>query len=67
LVIEIDGNIHDKQVDEDIARQQELESQGYRFLRFTNETVLFYPDRFIDAIRRVATNLIDADEGEVFA
>jgi very-short-patch-repair endonuclease len=34
LAIEIDGDSHDYKYQEDIARQQELEELGIRFLRF---------------------------------
>ena len=39
LVVELDGPIHDKQVEEDAVRQAALESFGYRILRFKNEEV----------------------------
>ncbi len=39
LVIELDGSIHDHRFLEDAKRQGELEAQGVRFLRFTNEEV----------------------------
>jgi very-short-patch-repair endonuclease len=39
LVIEIDGGIHHEQTEADIFRSQELEAQGYRVIRFTNQRV----------------------------
>ncbi len=39
LVIEVDGSIHDDQQEADAARQQEIESLGYRVLRFRNEQI----------------------------
>ncbi|MBZ0283625.1 MAG: DUF559 domain-containing protein [Anaerolineae bacterium] len=39
LVIEVDGRIHDDQQESDAARQQEIESLGYRVLRFRNEQI----------------------------
>jgi very-short-patch-repair endonuclease len=39
LVIEIDGGIHLGQVDADANRSRELEAQGYRVIRFTNEQI----------------------------
>jgi very-short-patch-repair endonuclease len=39
LVVEVDGGIHHQQVQEDKARQQYLESRGFRVMRFTNEQV----------------------------
>jgi very-short-patch-repair endonuclease len=40
LVIEVDGDIHTQQKAYDEARTEQLESYGYRVLRFTNEEVL---------------------------
>jgi very-short-patch-repair endonuclease len=39
LVIEVDGGIHHEQTEADIFRSQELEAQGYRVIRFTNQRV----------------------------
>ena len=40
LVIEMDGDIHTHQRAYDEARTEQLQSFGYRVLRFTNEEVL---------------------------
>lgn len=40
LVIEVDGPIHQYTAEEDAIRQELLESQGLRVLRFSNEQVL---------------------------
>jgi very-short-patch-repair endonuclease len=40
LVIEVDGEIHDQQLDYDTARTQQLKSHGYRVLRFSNRHIL---------------------------
>ena len=40
LVIEVDGPIHDQQTEQDQFRQEMLEADGYRVLRFTNDEVL---------------------------
>ncbi len=37
LVIEIDGDIHDLQVEQDRLRTKEIENQGYRVIRFKNK------------------------------
>jgi very-short-patch-repair endonuclease len=39
-VIEVDGDIHTQQKAYDEARTEQLQSYGYRVLRFTNEEVL---------------------------
>jgi very-short-patch-repair endonuclease len=40
LIVEIDGPIHDSQVEYDVDRQAELEGVGYRVLRVTGEQVM---------------------------
>jgi very-short-patch-repair endonuclease len=40
LVIELDGNVHDTQLDYDTERTSRLNDLGYRVLRFRNEAVL---------------------------
>jgi len=39
LIIELDGEIHNFQEEQDTARTQWLEERGYRVLRFTNQQV----------------------------
>ncbi len=39
LIVELDGPIHESSVDEDAARQRDIEGQGLRVLRFTNAEV----------------------------
>ena len=40
LVVELDGGVHEEQADYDESRTQQLESYGYRVIRFRNEEVL---------------------------
>jgi very-short-patch-repair endonuclease len=40
LIVEIDGDIHDFQTEEDGLRTKEMESFGYRVIRFRNEEIL---------------------------
>jgi very-short-patch-repair endonuclease len=40
LVVEVDGGIHETQIEYDAARTIELESYGYTIMRFTNDRVL---------------------------
>jgi very-short-patch-repair endonuclease len=40
LVVELDGGVHDGQVEQDQARTEHLTGYGYRVLRFRNEEVL---------------------------
>ncbi len=50
LIVEVDGPIHDLQRDEDLQRQEVLENQGFRFLRFTNNDVRQHLDRVVSDI-----------------
>ena len=40
LVIELDGDVHEKQAERDAARTAALEATGYRVIRFRNDQVL---------------------------
>ena len=40
LIVEIDGDIHDFQLEKDKLRTEEIKSFGYRVIRFRNEEVL---------------------------
>ena len=40
LIIELDGDIHEKQQEQDLVRTEHMESYGYRVLRFTNSEIL---------------------------
>jgi very-short-patch-repair endonuclease len=50
LVIEVDGEIHDYTQEEDRIRQDFLESQGLRVIRFRNEEVLGNIDGVVEEI-----------------
>ncbi len=50
LVIEVDGPIHAYTEAEDGVRQEFIESQGFRVLRFTNEQVLQHIEDVLAAI-----------------
>jgi very-short-patch-repair endonuclease len=54
LVIEVDGLIHQYQAKEDAIRQEFLESQKLRVIRFTNEAVVNNMD---EVVKRVLTFL----------
>jgi len=40
LVVELDGGIHQQQREDDAVRQANIEAEGYRVLRFSNDAVL---------------------------
>lgn len=52
LIIEVDGEIHDYTQEEDAIRQDFLESQGLRVIRFCNEEVLGNIDGVLEEIAR---------------
>jgi very-short-patch-repair endonuclease len=54
LVIEVDGGIHETQLDYDEARTQHLQQYGYRVLRFTNDEVMSDRDRVLQIILTTA-------------
>ena len=61
LIIELDGSQHVRQAASDARRTQDLESQGYRVIRFWNDQVL----KDIQAVGAVildALNLTQAEE-----
>lgn len=53
LIIEIDGGYHSEgeQQEQDKIRQDYLEKEGFSFLRFTNEEVLYDTDETIEIIK----------------
>jgi very-short-patch-repair endonuclease len=56
LAIELDGSIHDQQVEEDLERQLFIEANNIRVLRFTNDDVLTNLSKVINKIREALTN-----------
>ena len=40
LVVEIDGGYHDYVYEDDISRQEKIEAEGWKVIRFSNEDVL---------------------------
>jgi len=53
LIVEIDGGYHimEEQRIEDKQRQDWLEHQGYKVIRFTNEDVLFNTEHIISIVK----------------
>ena len=52
LIIEVDGEIHNQQVEADQEREQALMDLGYRILRFTNDQVLQTPEKVLLKIQQ---------------
>ena len=57
LVIEIDGPIHLQQIEEDTLRTFDLNDQGFRVIRFTNEEVYKNAAQVARKIREVLTKI----------
>jgi len=57
LAIEVDGKIHDSQVEYDAERSSKLAEYGYTVLRFTNEQVINDLLQVLIEIKRVALSL----------
>ncbi len=55
LIIEIDGPIHEKQVEQDQERQEALTRMGFHFLRFSN-------DQVYDQLQSVLAQIVQALE-----
>ena len=53
LAIEVDGEIHKHQIEQDEARTQWIEALGIRVIRFSNDEVIAKPDRVKMEIERV--------------
>ncbi len=53
LAIEVDGDIHDQQQEQDAIRTQHLAARGIRVIRFRNEEVLKELPRVLISIREV--------------
>ncbi len=55
LIVEVDGAIHEDQIEYDVERTAYLNSLGYQVIRFTNEQVINDLDFVLQAIRVAAT------------
>lgn len=53
LIIEIDGKIHLRQIENDEVRTTRLKVKGYDVIRFTNEEVISNPEQTAEKIRLV--------------
>ena len=59
LVIELDGDIHDQQVEYDEARTEQLNQLGYRVIRFRNSDVMHHLDNVLQQIQYASEQSID--------
>lgn len=63
LIIEVDGSIHDLQTvkEADVERQRQLEMDGLKVVRFTNEEILKTKEIVIEQVNLLITELSKAD------
>ncbi|KAI9134467.1 endonuclease domain-containing protein [Acaryochloris sp. CCMEE 5410] len=59
LVIELDGDIHNQQVEYDKARTEQLNQLGFRVIRFHNSDVMHHLDHVLQQIRYASEQSID--------
>jgi very-short-patch-repair endonuclease len=52
LAVEVDGMVHDKQQEQDIARTKHLSRYGYRVVRCTNQEVMNELEIVLERIRQ---------------
>jgi len=51
LIVEVDGKIHDSQIEQDAERTKVLEGKGYKLIRFKNEEVIGNTDAVVSKIQ----------------
>jgi very-short-patch-repair endonuclease len=56
LAIEVDGSIHESQVEDDLRRTVSLQEMGNRVIRFSNDDVLCTIDSMLAAIAAAANS-----------
>lgn len=55
LIIELDGPIHDQQIEHDRERTEVLVAAGYRVIRWTNDEIMHNLLRVLDQLRAILT------------
>jgi very-short-patch-repair endonuclease len=58
LVVEIDGEIHEGQIEYDDGREAEIERYGIKIIRFTNDEVINNLDNVVNKIKSIVTERI---------
>jgi len=64
LVIEVDGDIHDYQKEEDELRTSVLEDRGFRVIRFKNEEVIAEPEGVVNQIKETLDKPVSPQRGD---
>jgi very-short-patch-repair endonuclease len=54
LVVEVDGDIHDLQQEEDARREKALRDMGLRIVRFRNDEILKNLSRVVERMKELA-------------
>ncbi|MDP3186508.1 MAG: DUF559 domain-containing protein [Anaerolineales bacterium] len=62
LIVEVDGEIHEKQIEEDRQRDEALTMRGFRVIRFKNKDVLERLTFVLDEIRKTCRALEKSPE-----
>jgi very-short-patch-repair endonuclease len=58
LVVEIDGEIHEGQIEYDDGREVEIEKYGIKVIRFTNDEVINNRDNVVNKIKTIVKERI---------
>jgi very-short-patch-repair endonuclease len=58
LVVEIDGEIHEGQIEYDDGREAEIEKYGIKIIRFTNDEVINNLDNVVNKIESIVKERI---------
>ena len=56
LIVEIDGDVHDSQKDQDVEREKVLSQNGFRIIRFTNAHV---ENNIEEVLTRILSAVVD--------
>ncbi len=51
LIVEVDGEVHQKQVEADEEREQELKMLRFRVIRFTNDQIIGQTEQVLEIIQ----------------
>ena len=57
MVVEVDGDIHDLQQEEDARREKALREMGLRVVRFRNEEVMKNLSAVVERVRELVGDL----------
>jgi len=64
LVIEVDGDIHDDQKEEDELRTSVLNDRGFKVIRFQNREIIVDPDGVVNRIKKTLGKTVSPQGGD---